>query len=229
MGQLRAMPEFQPSLRTTHPRRPSARLTAGLYAITDGPRDDLLAVVRAALEGGATLLQYRDKTHAADRRLREARALAALCGEFEVPLIINDDVDLAAASGAAGVHLGEDDARLAVARARLGADAIIGVSCYDSLARAREAAQAGADYLAFGAFFPTTTKRVTRYATPALLRDARPLGLPLVAIGGITPENAGPLVAAGADYLAVVSAVFGACDVRAAARRFAALFQTRNP
>lgn len=229
MGQLCTVPEFQPPLRTTHSHRPSARLAAGLYAITDGPRDDLLAVVRAALEGGAALLQYRDKTHADDRRLRETRALAALCREFKVPLIINDDVDLAAASGAAGVHLGEDDARVAVARARLGADAIIGVSCYDSLTRAREAAQAGADYLAFGAFFPTTTKLVTRYATPALLRDARPLGLPLVAIGGITPENAGPLVAAGADYLAVVSAVFSACDVHAAARRFAALFQTRNP
>ncbi|HET7932149.1 MAG TPA: thiamine phosphate synthase [Rhodanobacteraceae bacterium] len=200
----------------------------GLYAVTNGPRHDLLAAVRAALEGGAAMLQYRDKTDDHTRRLAEARELAALTGEFGAPLIINDDVGLALASGAQGVHLGEDDTGIATARTALGSAAIIGVSCYDSLQRARDAAAAGASYLAFGAFFPTTTKTVTRRATPALLREARALGLPLVAIGGITPDNGGPLIAAGADFLAVVSALFGASDVRAAARQFAALFPSRE-
>ncbi|HJR12820.1 MAG TPA: thiamine phosphate synthase [Rhodanobacteraceae bacterium] len=209
-------------------RKPSAKLRAGLYAVTDGPREDLLGVARAALEGGATMLQYRDKTHDADRRLREACALAALCREFAVPLVINDDVELARASTAAGVHLGEDDDGITQVRRALGADAIIGVSCYDSLQRAQDAAAAGADYLAFGAFFPSATKPAARHAKPDLLRDARELGLPLVAIGGITAENGGSLIAAGADYLAVVSALFGIGDVRAAAQRFAALFAPRD-
>ena len=174
------------------------------------------------------MLQYRDKTREADRRLREASAIAALCREFAVPLIINDDVELARASGAAGVHLGEDDADVAGARAVLGTGAIIGVSCYDSLQRARDAAAAGADYLAFGAFFPSITKPGARHAKPGLLCDAREFGLPLVAIGGITPENGGSLIAAGADFVAVVSSLFGARDVRATARQFAALFQTRD-
>ncbi|HEX5354131.1 MAG TPA: thiamine phosphate synthase [Rhodanobacteraceae bacterium] len=214
-------PQFQ--------RQATARqLAKGLYAITDGPRGDLLASARAALQGGAAMLQYRDKTGDAERRLCEVHALAGLCGEFGVPLIINDDIELARAGGATGVHLGEHDSGIAEARAMLGGAAIIGVSCYDSLQTARDAALAGADYLAFGAFFPSVTKPGARRAKPVLLRDARELGLPLVAIGGITPENGGSLIAAGADFLAVVSAVFGARDIRAAARRFAALFETRD-
>ncbi|MGH8599620.1 MAG: thiamine phosphate synthase [Burkholderiales bacterium] len=209
-----------------HEAGPSTRLRTGLYAITGGPRDDLLAAVHAALQGGASLLQYRDKTRDADRRLREARALAMLCREFDVPLIINDDVELALASGANGVHVGEDDAGIADARIALGETAIIGASCYDSLQRARDAVQADVDYLAFGAFFPTTSKTVTRYARPALLREARAFGLPLVAIGGITPDNGRPLIDAGADFLAVISGVFGAIDIRAAARQYAELFDT---
>jgi thiamine-phosphate pyrophosphorylase len=198
----------------------------GLYAITDGPRPDLLEAVRAALLGGARMLQYRDKTSEDSRRLQEAGALARLCANLEVPLIVNDDLELAFASGAAGVHLGEGDVGVAAARERLGPDAIIGVSCYDSLQRAREAAGAGADYLAFGAFFPSPTKPHARHATSALLREAKAFGLPLVAIGGITPDNGGPLVKAGADYLAAISAVFGARDIRAAAQRYAKLFDT---
>jgi thiamine-phosphate pyrophosphorylase len=196
----------------------------GLYAITDGRRDGLLAAARSALEGGAALLQYRDKTQDAARRLHDARALAELCRGSGVPLIINDDVELARVSGAAGVHVGEDDAGVAMARAALGPASIIGVSCHDSLQRAAAAAAAGADYLALGAFFPTATKVVTRRATPARLREAKAFGLPLVAIGGITPDNGASLVAAGADFLAVISGVFGARDIRAAAHRYAALF-----
>ena len=196
----------------------------GLYAITDGPRDDLLAACEAAIDGGAVLLQYRDKTNDAARRLAETRALAELSARRHIALIVNDDADLAIASGAMGVHLGEDDGDVAAARAALGADAIVGVSCYDSLARARTLAAAGADYLAFGAFHPSPTKPNARKASPALLEDAKSLGLPLVAIGGITQENGAALIDAGANYLAVVSAVFGARDVRAAARSFAALF-----
>lgn len=204
----------------------AAGFRKGLYAITDGPRADLLSAARAALEGGATMLQYRDKTHDAARRSCEACALATICGEFEVPLIVNDDVELALACGATGVHLGEDDHGIAEARAGLGGDAIIGVSCYDSLQRAREAAAAGADYLAFGAFFPSTTKPGARRAKPDLLRNARKFGLPLVAIGGITAENGRSLIEAGADFLAVVSGVFGATDIRAAAHQYKNLFDT---
>ncbi len=202
----------------------------GLYAITDGPRADLLGAVRQALEGGARLLQYRDKTADAPRRLDEAHALRALCRTHGAALIVNDDVALAAAVGADGVHLGREDGELAAARATLGERAIIGVSCYNSLERARALAGAGADYLAFGAFFPSPTKPHAPRATPELLRQAAALGRPLVAIGGITPDNAPSLVAAGADYLAVISALFRADDVRAAAQRIAALYDTpRNP
>ncbi|MET3653472.1 thiamine phosphate synthase [Dyella japonica] len=196
----------------------------GLYVITDGPRPDLLEVVAQALAGGARLLQYRDKTTDHARRLNEARAIRALCAARRVPMIINDDVALARAADVAGVHLGEEDGDVAAARAVLGADAIIGVSCYDSLARARELAAAGADYIAFGAFFPSPTKPHARRASFDLLRQSAALGVPRVAIGGITPDNGGSLIDAGADYLAVISAVFGDSDVRGAATRFAQLF-----
>ncbi|AIF45757.1 thiamine phosphate synthase [Dyella japonica] len=196
----------------------------GLYVITDGPRPDLLEVVAQALAGGARLVQYRDKTTDHPRRLDEARALRALCAARQVPLIINDDVGLALAAGAAGVHLGEEDSDVATARAVLGEKAIIGVSCYDSLQRARELSAAGADYIAFGAFFPSPTKPHARRASFELLRQSAALGVPRVAIGGITPDNGGSLIDAGADYLAVISAVFGDPDVRGAAERFAQLF-----
>ncbi len=203
-------------------------LMRGLYAITDGPRRDLLVAAEAALAGGACMLQYRDKSTDPARRHTEAVTLQTLCQTHGVPLIINDDIALAAAVGAAGVHLGERDADIATARARLGPDAIIGASCYDSLSRARQLAAAGADYLAFGAFHPSPTKPHARHASPALLRDAAALGLPRVAIGGITPDNGGALIDAGADLLAVISGVFGAADVRAAARRYADLFESMH-
>lgn len=215
-----------PATIMRHPLLPAP----GLYAITDGPREDLLTAAAAALEGGAVLLQYRDKTADAARRLREARALAGLCAEAGALFIVNDDVELALVCGARAVHLGADDGDIAAARRRLGTDAVIGVSCYDDLDRARRLAAAGADYLAFGAFYPSPTKPLARRADPGLLRASAALGLPRVAIGGIRPDNAAPLIEAGADYLAVISEVFGQADVSAAARRFAALFPaSRNP
>lgn len=198
----------------------------GLYAITDGPRPNLLDVVDRALASGVRLLQYRDKTADHARRLGEARALRHMCDVHRVPLIVNDDVALAQAIGAAGVHLGEHDGDLAAARAQLGPQAIIGVSCYDSLERAHAAVEAGASYVAFGAFFPSPTKPQAPRASLELLRRSAALGVPRVAIGGITADNGAPLVAAGADYLAVISAVFGAADVSAAARRFADLYRS---
>lgn len=196
----------------------------GLYAITDGPRADLPDALYAALAGGARLVQYRDKTTDQARRHTEASELRQLCASYSVPFIVNDDIQLAAAVHADGVHLGEHDPALAAARDILGAGAIIGVSCYDSFERARELAFAGADYVAFGAFFPSPTKPLARRASPELLRQSAALGVPRVAIGGITPDNARSLVDAGADYLAVISAVFGAPDVRAAAQRFSDLY-----
>jgi len=207
------------------PRLRPYRLPArGLYAITDGPRPDLYSAVESALNGGAAILQYRDKSGESERRHAEAASLLAACRRFGVPLIVNDDVDLAAAIGADGVHLGEHDGDIDAARTRLGAAAIIGVSCYDSIDRARQLAAAGADYLAFGAFFPSPTKPLARRAGAGLLRDAKSLGLPLVAIGGITPDNAQPLIEAGADFVAAISGVFAAADPFAAARRYANLF-----
>lgn len=203
-------------------------MLTGLYAITDSqltPGDTLLPAVEAALRGGARVIQYRDKSGDSVRRQHEADALNTLCRAHGALLIVNDDVALAAAVGASGVHLGRDDPQLAAARRRLGSGAIIGVSCYNQLTRAQAAAEQGADYVAFGRFFPSLTKPDAVAATPELLREARrALRLPLVAIGGITPENGGQLIAAGADMLAVIHGVFGQPDIEAAARRFAALF-----
>ncbi|WP_147653203.1 thiamine phosphate synthase [Vulcaniibacterium gelatinicum] len=206
------------------PRRPApapARLRRGLYLITpDEPDTERLRRRVAAVLPFASCLQYRNKTADAALRRAQAAMLRALCTAAGVPLIVNDDPALAAEAGADGVHLGEHDAGVAAARARLGAEALIGVSCYDDPARAEAAAAAGADYLAFGAFFPSPTKPHARRATPALLHAAARLGLPRVAIGGITPDNARALVAAGADLVAVISGVFEAADPVAAARAY---------
>ena len=196
----------------------------GLYVITDGPRPDLFQAVKEALLGGARRVQYRDKTHDSERRRHEAGTLLAICREHDVPLIINDDISLAHAIDADGVHLGETDDGIARARDILGSEAIIGVSCYDSLERAQDMAKQGASYVAFGAFFPSPTKPHARRASIDLLRHSAALGIPRVAIGGITPDNGASLVAAGADYLAVISAVFGRPDIRAAAQRFTQLY-----
>ncbi|MGN6512658.1 MAG: thiamine phosphate synthase [Lysobacteraceae bacterium] len=194
----------------------------GLYLVTPEPLP-APALLRSVLPHAACL-QYRSKHADARSREREALALRALCTQAGVAFIVNDDAALAATANADGVHLGEHDGGIAAARALLGGDAIIGSSCYDDPARANAAARAGASYVAFGAFFPSPTKPLARRATPELLRDAARLGLPRVAIGGITPDNAAPLVAAGADLVAVVSGVFAAPDPAAAARACAALF-----
>jgi thiamine-phosphate pyrophosphorylase len=204
---------------------PRARFPRGLYLVTpDEPDSERLLARVQPLLAHATWLQYRNKSGSGRLRDEQAARLQALCAGAGVPMLVNDDVRLAAAVGAAGVHLGEDDAAIAVARDILGHDAIIGASCYDDIDRARAAAAAGADYLAFGAFFPSTTKPGARRATSATLRAAARLRLPLVAIGGITPDNGAGLLAAGADLLAVVGGVFDATDPVAAARVFRALF-----
>lgn len=204
------------------PKRRSA--VRGLYAITDGPRADLLDIVAAALRGGARVIQYRDKSDGDIRRHAEATAIKSLCVAHDALYIVNDDVELALAVSADGVHLGEDDADIEIARKLLGDAAIIGVSCYDSLQSAEDFAARGADYLAFGAFFPSRSKQTPRRATTQMLADARRFGLPLVAIGGIEAYNAAPLIAAGADAIAVISALFGSTNVELRARELASLF-----
>lgn len=204
----------------------------GLYAIT-APRyrraRQLLTECEAALLGGASLLQFRDKSADAGWHAEMAGQLQSLCERYRVPLIINDDIDLAARVGAAGLHLGREDASVRDARARLGPDFIIGASCYDQLDLAQKAATDGASYLAFGSMFPSNSKPGAVHCPVETLHSARQFGLPLVAIGGITIENGASLVAAGASYLAVIGAVFDAPDVEFAARQFGALWtESRN-
>jgi thiamine-phosphate pyrophosphorylase len=201
---------------------------AGLYAIADTQYLDdarLLPAVTQAIAGGARLIQYRDKKHGAADRARQATKLATLCRRHDVLFIINDDAELAQQVQAHGVHLGQGDISLAQARAQLGQTAIIGISCYNELARGVQAQGGGADYVAFGSFFASRTKPQAVRAGLELLAAAKQrLRIPVVAIGGISPENGAHLVAAGADALAVIEGVFGQTDVRAAARRYTELF-----
>jgi thiamine-phosphate pyrophosphorylase len=201
----------------------------GLYAITDSQllAGKFLPYVEAALEGGVTLLQYRDKSEDQARRLREAEALAELCARYKTRLIINDDAELAARLGV-GVHLGQTDGPLTPARTLLGREAIIGSTCHARLELAEQAAREGASYVAFGRFFNSVTKPGVPVADTALLEQARArLKLPICVIGGITLDNAAPLVAHGADLLAVIHGLFGADstqEVTRRARAFNALF-----
>jgi len=200
----------------------------GLYAVTDPdllPGDRLYQAVEAALIGGASLVQYRDKQASPQQRLERAQRLQALCQQYQCPLLINDDIALALSVGAAGVHLGRSDGSLVDARRRLGPDAIIGATCHDSLAFAREAKTQGASYIAFGSFFPSRIKPDAPVPPLSLIQEAkREFGLPVVAIGGITLENAPTLQAAGADLLAVITGLFAAPDVTQRAREFGKLF-----
>jgi thiamine-phosphate pyrophosphorylase len=205
--------------------RPALR---GLYAITD---EDLIPAARfaqsveLALRGGAAIIQYRDKSGDTNKRLRQAGELRELCTAHGALLIINDDVGLAKSVSADGVHLGVGDTGLYDARDAVGDDSIIGVSCYANFERARLLSLQGADYVAFGAFYTSPTKPDATQAAAALLSEAREkLAVPVCAIGGINGSNAGALIQAGADMVAIISGLFAQPDIEAAARRLSALF-----
>lgn len=199
----------------------------GLYVITRDLRSErstLIDEVEAAIRGGAAVLQYRAKEGRSS--VSEARSLLAVCRRYSVPFIINDDLDLALEVGADGVHLGREDGALIPAREALGAQSIIGVSCYDDLSRAQEAQKAGATYVAFGRFFPSLTKPHAPCASLDTLRKAQKLlHIPIVAIGGITRENGEALIEAGAGLLAVIEGVFGDQSPESAARSFRGLWE----
>jgi thiamine-phosphate pyrophosphorylase len=203
----------------------------GIYAITPETADTgrLLAQVEAALLGGVAAVQYRDKSGDVARRHEQVSELVALCRRFGVPLIVNDDLRLADLCDADGVHLGRDDGSLREARIILGTGKFIGASCYQSLELAQAAQAAGADYVAFGSFFASPTKPAAPRASLDLLRAAAPvIHVPLVAIGGITSANAAELLDAGADSLAVLSALFDAPDIRASAHALNQLFKMES-
>ncbi len=209
-------------------------LNPGLYAITDSlltPPDNLIASVEAALRGGAVLVQYREKGATLAERINQARDLQAVCRNAGVPLLINDDIELAQRVGASGVHIGQTDSSLAAARRWLGDEAIIGVTCHGDLALAVSAHKSGADYLAFGRFFGSATKPEAPVADPTVLTEAMHFNLPVTAIGGITLENGGSLIRAGADMLAVIGGLFtGTPDViERQAKRFTLLFEQHHP
>lgn len=205
------------------------KLAQGLYLITPDETDgDRLLARTLPLLPFASCVQLRAKSLAAETLRAAGLQLRTACRHANVAFIVNDDPHLARDLDADGVHLGKDDAGIAAARQLLGEASIIGVSCYDDIERARKLATEGADYLAFGAFFPSATKPNARRASTALLRDSAALGLPRVAIGGITPDNGGALVAAGADLLAVISGVYDAPDPAAAARAYCSLFRHRT-
>ncbi|MGM0594196.1 MAG: thiamine phosphate synthase, partial [Pseudomonadota bacterium] len=199
------------------------QLPRGLYAITDSKLlspERMVEAVALAIQGGAVMIQYRDKGDDEMRRQWEAADLSNLCRPLGIPLIINDDVELALSVMAKGVHLGKDDGDIAEARRRLPPNGIIGVSCYNDLDRAIEAERAGADYVAFGSFHPSPTKPNALKAEAALIHEAKQkLSIPVVAIGGITADNGAPLVEAGADMLAVINGVFGQADILGAAEK----------
>ena len=203
----------------------------GVYAITPETADteSLLTRVEAALVGGVAAVQYRDKSADVARRHEQASELVALCRRYKVPLIVNDDLRLADLTDADGVHLGRDDGCLREARIILGKGKFIGASCYQSLDLAHAAQAAGADYVAFGSFFASPTKPAAGRADTALLRAAtQAIRIPIVAIGGITLANAPLLLDAGADCLAVLSALFDAPDVGAAAHALNQLFEVES-
>lgn len=203
-------------------------MISGLYAVTPDEADTelLLKKVEAALQGGVSVLQYRNKQASHKLQTQQARALLPMCRHYQVPLIINDSIKLCLTLDADGVHLGADDGNLSEARARLGADKILGASCYNRFDLALSAQQAGADYVAFGACFASSTKPQAPVASLDLFRRANEqLHIPAVAIGGITLENGLLAIAAGASSIAVINAIFNANDVKLAAQQFTQLFK----
>lgn len=199
----------------------------GVYIITDSSLcagRGLVSSVQLALEGGASMVQYRDKTQNHLKRKEEALALVQLCDAFDVLFLVNDDIELATLIHADGVHIGKDDETLHKARTLLGNDKLIGVSCYNSIERATLATSQGADYIAFGRFFPSRIKPEAPKAELDTIRKAQSLEIPIAAIGGITLDKAPLLIAAGVNLLAVIGAVFGADDPKHATKNFMALF-----
>lgn len=201
----------------------------GLYAITDEqliPETDFAAIIEQALRGGTSIIQYRDKSDDTDKRQQQATVLRELCNRYSALLVINDDIELAQAVGADGVHLGEDDATIEQARSALGDDAIIGISCYNQLERAVEAQAAGADYVAFGAMFASPTKPHARSASYELINTAKArLDIPVCAIGGIDGHNVAGVIVSGADMVALISGLFAADDITQTAEHIAGLFE----
>jgi thiamine-phosphate pyrophosphorylase len=199
----------------------------GLYLVTPDWDDTgrLLEVTRQALEAGATLVQYRNKTAGEALREEQAAALLALCRRHDRPLVINDHVALCLRLDADGVHVGGLDAPVAAVRAALGPDRIVGASCYGQFPLAQAAQDAGASYVAFGGFYPSKVKVYEVSTPPSIVARAKAqLAVPVVAIGGMTPQNARPLVGLGADMVAAISSVYAAPDAGAAAREFVTLF-----
>jgi len=219
-----------PETRLPSFAKPRPVSISGLYALTPDllDSDELVERVGAAVAGGASAIQYRNKLASPPLQRAQALVLRDLCAGANAIFIVNDDVDLAYAVDADGVHLGREDSPIAHARRRLGRTAIIGASCYDSLERAKEAVAAGADYIAFGSFFPSLVKPDAVRAEPSLLTAAKSRwNVAVVAVGGITAAAAPSLIDAGADALAVISAVFDAADVTAAAKAFRDAFVAR--
>ncbi len=189
----------------------------------------MLTRTEEILRAGAKVLQYRNKQADKDTRIAEAKQLLDLCRQYSVPLIINDDITLAVRTGADGVHLGKTDSSIADARERLGGKALIGCSCYNDLDRAQQAAKSGADYIAFGAFFPSPTKPEAAHAAADIIQTAKQkFKLPVVAIGGITPENGQSLIEAGADMLAVISGLYASNDPFNTTKQYISMFKTES-
>ncbi len=200
----------------------------GLYLVTPDwdDTDRLVAASEQAIAGGAALLQYRHKTAGESLRAEQAAALLALCRRLNVPLIVNDHVDLCERLDADGIHVGGTDASVAAVRARLGADKIVGASCYGDLQLARDAAATGASYVAFGGFYPSRVKQYEVTTSPGIITQAlSELEVPVCVIGGMTVENSRPLVELGAHMVAAISSVYLADDGQSAASAFAALFR----
>ena len=199
----------------------------GLYAITPDSADlnTLIQKTKSAIEGGAFMVQYRSKIQDRDVKMQQCAAILRLCREYEIPCIVNDDVDMCRVLEADGVHLGEKDDNIAEVRHILGEDAIIGSSCYDQLDRAKSSQKEGASYVAFGAMFATSTKPNAPRASLALLKEAkREIQIPIVAIGGITVNNAHDVIKTGIDAIAVINSLYEAKSIKETAETFAKMF-----
>jgi thiamine-phosphate pyrophosphorylase len=199
----------------------------GLYAITPDSADlnTLIQKTQWAIQGGAFMVQYRSKIQDRDVKMQQCAAILRLCREYEIPCIVNDDVEMCRILEADGVHLGEKDDNIAEVRHILGEDVIIGSSCYDQLDRAKSAQKEGASYVAFGAMFPTPTKPNAPRATLALLKEAkREIQIPIVAIGGITVNNAHDVIKTGIDAIAVINSLYEAKSIKETAETFAKMF-----